>query len=67
MIRLGGYLYYRLSCASSRLIGNLVDVLCLCILLDVLRGKLSILGSKLMIGSIRERVCLHYHWQHGTE
>lgn len=44
MIRLGGYLYYRLSCASSRLIGNLVDVLCLCILLDVLRGKLAILG-----------------------
>jgi hypothetical protein len=62
MIRRGGYLYYRLSCVSSRSIGNLADVHYLCILLDVLKGKLCGAGTaKLMIGSTLEQECLRYH------
>ena len=62
MIRLGGHLYYRLSCVSFRSIENLVDVHYLCILLGVLKGELRDPGmTKLMTGSTLEQECLRCH------
>ena len=63
IIRLGGYLYYRLSCVLFRSIGNLVDVHYLCILLGVLKGELyrPYAMQKLIIGSTLELECLRYH------
>ena len=63
MIRLGGYLYYRLSCVLFRSIGNLVDVHYLCILLGVLKGELyrPYAMQKLIIGSTLELECLRCH------